>query len=298
MYTMGTLLRHGSLAQKQQYLPDIAAGSLRLQAFGVTEPKAGTDTSSIETFATKVKNGYVINGHKIWTSRVAHSDLMLLLARTQAKDSGTKKTDGMSVFLIDLREAIGQGLTIKPIEAMLNRHSAELFLEDVWVPADSLVGEADKGFRCILDGMNAERILLSYECVGDAAWFIEKARTYAAERQVFGRPIGQNQGVQFPIARCYAETQAAALVVEKAAKTFDAGQPCGTEANIALLLSSEASWHAAEVCLQTYGGYGFATSYDIERKYREARLYRIAPLSTNLILSYIGEHVLELPRSY
>ena len=298
MYTMGTLLRHGSTEQKQRYLPDIAAGALRLQAFGVTEPKAGTDTTSIETFAQKVDDGYVLNGHKIWTSRVAHSDLLLLLARTQTKDTASKKTDGMSVFLIDLRETVGKGLTIKPIEAMLNRHSAELILEDVWIPADSLVGVEGKGFRCILDGMNAERILLSYECIGDATWFIEKARDYACEREVFGRPIGQNQGVQFPIARCYAEMQAAALLVEKAAKTFDAGKPCGEEANLALLLSSEASWQAAEVCLQTHGGYGFATAYDIERKYREARLYRIAPLSTNLILSYIGEHVLGMPRSF
>jgi len=298
MYTMGTVLRHGSDEQKTDYLPRIASGELRLQAFGVTEPTSGTDTSRIRTTAKRDGEEYVINGQKVWTSRAEHSDLMLLLAHTTPRDEGARPHDGMSVFLIDMRHAIDNGLTIKPIRAMINHSTTEIFLDDLRVPASSLVGEEGKGFRYILDGMNAERILIGAECIGDARWFVDKASAYAGERRVFDRPIGQNQGIQFPIARAYAETEAAALMVSKAAERFDAGEPCGAEANMAKLLASEAAWHAAETCLQTHGGFGFAEEYDVERKFRETRLYQIAPVSTNLILSYIAEHVLGLPRSF
>jgi len=298
MYTMGTVLRHGSAEQKTDYLPKIASGELRLQAFGVTEPTSGTDTSRIRTTARRDGADYVINGQKVWTSRAEHSDLLLLLARTTPRGDGARPHDGMSVFLIDMREALENGLTIKPIRAMINHSTTEIFLDDLKVPASSLVGEEGKGFRYILDGMNAERILIGAECIGDARWFVDKASTYAGERRVFDRPIGQNQGIQFPIARAYAETEAAALMVAKAAEKFDAGEPCGAEANMAKLLASEAAWHAADTCLQTFGGFGFAEEYDVERKFRETRLYQIAPISTNLILSYIAEHVLGLPRSF
>ncbi|MDP6775016.1 MAG: acyl-CoA dehydrogenase family protein, partial [Rhodospirillales bacterium] len=294
----GTVLRHGSEAQKQAYLPGIASGELRLQAFGVTEPTSGTDTSRIRTTARRQGNGYVVNGQKVWTSRAEHSDLMLLLARTAARDEGAKPTDGMSVFLVDMRQVLGQGLTIKPIRAMINHAATEVFFDDMTIPADSLVGEEGKGFRYILDGMNAERVLIGAECIGDAHWFIDKASTYARERQVFGRPIGRNQGIQFPIARAFAATEAADLMVRKAAALFDGGATIGKEANLAKYLAAEASWQAADMCLQTHGGFGFAEEYDIERKFRETRLYQIAPISTNLILSYIAEHVLGLPRSY
>ncbi len=298
MYTMGTVLRHGSDAQKQQYLPQIASGELRLQAFGVTEPTSGTDTSRIRTTATRDGDYYVINGQKVWTSRAEHSDLMLLLARTAPRDAGPKPHDGMSVFLIDMREAVGNGLEIKPLRAMLNHAATEVFFDDLRIPATSLIGEEGKGFRYILDGMNAERILIASEAIGDARWFIKKATDYACERKVFDREIGKNQGIQFPIAKSYAESEAAALMVEKAAKLFDAGEPCGPEANMAKLLASEASWAAADMCMQTHGGFGFAEEYDIERKFRETRLFRIAPVSTNLVLSYVAEHVLGLPRSF
>ena len=298
MYTMGTVLRHGSDAQKDAYLPRIAAGELRLQAFGVTEPSSGTDTSRIRTTAVRDGDAYVITGQKVWTSRVEHSDLMLLLARTTPRDQVAKPHQGMSVFLIDIREARGHGLTIRPIQAMINHHSCEVFFDRLRVPTSSLVGEEGAGFRYILDGMNAERILIAAECVGDARWFIDKARAYASERVVFGRPIGQNQGVQFPIARAYAATEAAALMVEKAGRLFEAHEPCGSEANMAKLLAADASWQAADMCLQTHGGFGFAVEYDVERKFRETRLYQVAPISTNLILAYLAEHVLGLPRSY
>jgi alkylation response protein AidB-like acyl-CoA dehydrogenase len=298
MYTMGTVLRHGSEAQKRAVLPKIADGSLRLQAFGVSEPTSGTDTSRIRTTATRDGDGYVINGQKVWTSRAEHSDLLLLLARTTPRDQVARPHDGMSVFLVDLREAVGRGLTIKPIRAMINHHTTELFFDELRIPADTLVGEEGKGFRYILDGMNAERILIAAECIGDARWFIAKASAYATERVVFGRPIGQNQGIQFPVARAYAATEAASLMVERAAGLFDAGSPCGAEANMAKLLAADASWQAADMCLQTHGGFGFATEYDVERKFRETRLYQIAPISTNLILAYLAEHVLQLPRSY
>ncbi|MCW9040206.1 MAG: acyl-CoA/acyl-ACP dehydrogenase [Rhodospirillales bacterium] len=298
MYIMGTVLRHGSDAQKNKYLPEIASGALRLQAFGVTEPTSGTDTTRISTTAKKDGDTYVINGQKVWTSRAEHSDLMLLLARTTPRDAVAKRHEGLSVFLIDMREAVGKGLTIKPIRAMINHNTTEVFFDDLRVPAESLIGEEGKGFRYILDGMNAERILIGAECVGDARWFIEKARDYANDRQVFGRPIGQNQGVQFPIARAYAANEAAALMVDKAAGLFDRGEACGAEANMAKLLASEASWQAADMCLQTHGGFGFAEEYDVERKFRETRLYQVAPISTNLILSFIAEHVLGLPRSF
>ncbi len=298
MYTMGTLLRHGSEAQKAEYLPRIAAGTLRLQAFGVTEPTSGTDTSRIRTQAVHDGDGYVINGQKVWTSRAEHSDLMLLLARTRPRDDVAKPHDGMSVFLIDLRAAKGSGVTIRPIRAMINHHTTEVFFDNLRVPASSLIGDEGRGFRYILDGMNAERILIAAECIGDARWFIEKARDYARERVVFDRPIGQNQGIQFPIARAYAETEAAALMVDKAAALFDAGEKCAAEANMAKLLAADASWHAADMCLQTHGGFGFAVDYDVERKFRETRLYQVAPISTNLILAYLGEHVLGLPRSF
>lgn len=298
MYTMGTVLRHGSQAQKDTWLPRIADGSIRLQAFGVTEPTAGTDTTSISTFARRDGDTYVINGQKVWTSRAEHSDLMVLLARTTPKDQVARKADGLSVFLVDMRAAKGNGLTIKPIATMLNHATTEVFFDNLVIPADSLIGEEGKGFRYILDGMNAERILIGAECLGDAAWLIGKARDYANSRVVFGRPIGQNQGVQFPIARAYAQTHAARLTLYDAAARYDAGQACGEQANIGKMLASEASWAAADMCLQTHGGFGFAEEYDIERKFRETRLYQVAPISTNLILAYVAEHVLGLPRSY
>ena len=298
MYTMGTVLRHGSQAQKDTWLPKIADGSIRLQAFGVTEPTAGTDTTSISTFARREGDTYVINGQKVWTSRAEHSDLMVLLARTTPKDQVARKADGLSVFLVDMRAAKGNGLTIKPIATMLNHATTEIFFDNLVIPADSLIGEEGKGFRYILDGMNAERILIGAECLGDAAWLIGKARDYANSRVVFGRPIGQNQGVQFPIARAYAQAHAARLTIYDAAARYDAGQPCGEQANIGKMLASEASWAAADMCLQTHGGFGFAEEYDIERKFRETRLYQVAPISTNLILAYVAEHVLGLPRSY
>ncbi|MBI1779400.1 MAG: acyl-CoA/acyl-ACP dehydrogenase [Proteobacteria bacterium] len=298
MYIMGALLRHGSPAQKQKYLPPIARGALRLQAFGVTEPDSGTDTSSIKTFARREGDHYLINGQKLWTSRAEHSDLMLLLARTAPKDEGVKRTDGLSVFIVDMRESAGKGLTIRPIRTMMNHATTEVFFDEVRVPAENLVGEEGKGFRYILSGMNAERVLIAAECIGDAKWFIAKATSYAKERVVFERPIGQNQGIQFPIARAYAEMRGAELMVREAAALFEAGKECGAEANMAKLLAADASWAAAEACLQTHGGFGFAEEYDIERKFRETRLYQVAPISTNLILSYLAEHVLGLPRSY
>lgn len=298
MYIMGTILRHGSAAQKQAYLPQIASGALRLQAFGVTEPTSGTDTTRIKTAAVRQGDFYIVNGQKVWTSRAEHSDLMLLLARTTPRDKVVKRHDGLSVFLVDMREAVDHGLTIRPIHVMMNHNTTEVFFDDLKVPAENLIGEEGRGFRYILDGMNAERILIAAECIGDARWFIDKASVYAREREVFGRPIGQNQGIQFPMARAYAATEAADLMVKKAAGLFDAGLPCGAEANMAKLLASEASWQAAEMCVQTHGGFGFAVEYDIERKFRETRLYQVAPISTNLILSFIAEHVLGQPRSY
>ena len=298
MYTMGTVLRHGSAEQKAAYLPGIASGALRLQAFGVTEPSSGTDTSRIKTTAVRDGDDYVVNGQKVFISRTEHSDLMLLLARTSPRDAGPKPHDGMSVFLLDMREVVGNGLTINPLRTMFNHHTTELFFDKVRIPADSLVGEEGKGFSYILDGMNAERILIGSECIGDCRYFIGKATAYANDRVVFDRPIGQNQGVQFPIARAYAATEAAALMVEKAAELFDVGEPCGAEANMAKMLAAEASWQSADMCIQTHGGFGFAEEYDIERKFRETRLYQVAPISTNLILSYLAEHVLGLPRSF
>jgi alkylation response protein AidB-like acyl-CoA dehydrogenase len=299
MYVMGTVLRHGSDEQKATYLPGVASGELRLQAFGVSEPTSGTDTLSLRTTAVPDGNGnYVINGQKVWTSRIEHSDLMILLARTTPKDKVTKRTEGLSVFLVDLRKAVGHGLEIRPIRTMINHSTTEVFFDDLKVPAENLVGEEGKGFRYILDGLNAERILIGAECVGDARWFVAKATDYARERMVFGRPIGQNQGIQFPIAQAYAATEAADLMVKKACELFEAGENCGKEANMAKLLASEASWQAADMCMQTHGGYAFAEEYDVERKFRETRLYRIAPISTNLILTYLAEHVLGLPRSY
>lgn len=298
MYTMGTVLRHGSDEQKSRYLPKIASGELRLQAFGVTEPTAGTDTTSISTFARREGDGYVINGQKVWTSRAEHSDLMVLLARTTPKEEITKKSEGLSVFLVDMREARDHGMTIQPIRTMINHSTTQIFYDDVPIPADALIGEEGKGFKYILSGMNAERILIAAECVGDARWFIKKATDYAKERVVFGRPIGMNQGIQFPIARAHAQLEAATLMMQKAAQLYDAGEPCGAEANMAKMLTSEASWAAAEACVQTHGGFGFAEEYDVERKFREARLYQVAPISTNLILSFVAEHVLGLPRSY
>jgi acyl-CoA dehydrogenase len=297
MYIMGTVLRHGTPEQKAAYLPKIASGELRLQAFGVTEPSAGSDTTSIQTTAERVDGGYVIRGQKIWTSRALHSDLMLLLARTTPIDQVERKTDGLSVFLLDMKAA-GDRLEIRPIKTMVNHATTEVFFDSVEVPADALVGEEGKGFRCILDGMNAERILIASECIGDGRWFVEKAARYASERFVFGRPIGANQGVQFPIARAHAAVEAAGLVRHKAAWLYDRGQPCGAEANMAKLLASEASWSAANACLDTYGGYGFAAEYDVERKFRETRLYSVAPVSNNLVLAYIGQHVLGMPRSF
>ena len=298
MYTMGTLLRHGSEAQKQAWLPQIASGALRLQAFGVTEPTAGTDTTSIATQAIRRGETYVINGQKVWTSRAEHSDLMILLARTTPKAETQKKTEGLSVFLVDMRQAVGRGLTIKPIRTMFNHATTEVFFDDLEIPASSLIGEEGKGFRYILDGMNAERILIAAECIGDGRWFVDKARDYAQGRVVFGRPIGQNQGVQFPIARAYAQVRAARLMTYEAAARYEAGAPAGEEANMAKMLASEASWAAADMCVQTHGGFGFAEEYDVERKFRETRLYQVAPISTNLILAYLAEHVLGLPRSY
>ena len=298
MYTMGTLLRHGSEAQKADYLPKIATGELRLQAFGVTEPTAGTDTTAISTTAVRRGDHYVVSGQKVWTSRGEHSDLMVLLARTTPREEVARKTDGLSVFLVDMREALGRGLSIKPIRAMFNHATTEVFFDNLEIPASALIGEEGRGFRYILDGMNAERILIASECIGDGRWFVETAASYAKERVVFGRPIGQNQGVQFPIARAYAEMRAARLMTREAASRYDAGLPAGEEANMAKLLASEASWKAAEACLQTHGGFGFAEEYDVERKFRETRLYQVAPISTNLILAYVGEHVLGLPRSY
>ena len=297
MYTMGIVLRHGSAAQKAEYLPKIAAGELRLQAFGVTEPSSGSDTTKIQTTATSTDGGYVIRGQKIWTSRAEHSDLMVLLARTAPADRVEKKTDGLSVFLVDMRVA-REGLDIRPIKTMMNHATTEVFFDDVEIPASALIGEEGKGFRYILDGWNAERILIASECIGDARWFIEKAVEYGSERVVFGRPIASNQGVQFPIARAHAAAEAADLIRHKAAWLYDEGQPCGAEANMAKLLASEASWAAANACIDTYGGYGFAAEYDIERKFRETRLYSIAPVSNNLVLAYVGEHVLKMPRSY
>ena len=298
MYVMGTLLRHGNDEQKRAYLPQIASGALRLQAFGVTEPTSGTDTTSIKTTAERRGNHYVIRGQKIWTSRAEHSDLMLLLARTTARKDVDKRTEGLSVFIVDMRQALRTGLTIKPIATMMNHATTEVFFDDVAVPATNLIGAEGQGFRYILAGMNAERILIGAECIGDAKWFIDKATAYARERVVFGRPIGQNQGIQFPIARAYAQTRAAELMVAEAAKRFELALDCGEQANIAKLLASEASWSAAEACMQTHGGFGFAEEYDVERKFREARLYQVAPISTNMILSYVAEHVLGLPRSY
>ena len=299
MYTMGTVLRHGSAAQKSEYLPKIASGDLRLQAFGVTEPTSGTDTLSLRTTAVRDGNdGYVVNGQKVWTSRAEHSDLMLLLARTPPKEEVERRTEGLSVFIVDMRKALGNGLEIRPIRTMINHATTEIFFDNLRIPADSLVGEEGKGFRYIIDGMNAERILIAAECIGDARWFIQKASEYAGERRVFDRPIGQNQGVQFPIAEAYAKTEAADLMVKKAAALFEAGEPCGEQANMAKYLASEASWQAADMCMQTHGGFAFAEEYDVERKFRETRLYRIAPISNNFVLSYIAEHVLGLPRSY
>ncbi len=298
MYIMGTLLRHGSEEQKRRYLPKIASGELRLQAFGVTEPTTGSDTTRLKTRAVRDGDHYVIHGQKVWTSRALYSDLMLLLARTTPLDEVKKKTEGLSVFLVDIRECLGKGLEIRPLKAMTNHNTTEVFFEGARVPAENLIGEEGKGFRYILDGMNAERILVSSESIGDARWFIRTASKYASERVVFNRPIGQNQGIQFPIARAYAETQAADLMLRKAAALFEAGLPCGDDANIAKLLASEASWHAAEACMQTHGGFGYAREYDVERKWREARIQQIAPISTNMVLAYIGEHVLGMPRSY
>ena len=297
MYIMGALLRHGSEEQKNKYLPKIASGELRLQAFGVTEPDAGTDTLSIRTKAEKSNNCYIINGQKVWTSRAEYSDLMLLLART-SNDKNNKRTEGLSLFILDMQKAKDKGLTIKPIRTMINHATTEIFFDDLEIPLDSLIGDEGKGFKYILDGMNAERILIASECIGDSKFFLDKMTDYATSREVFGRPIGQNQGIQFPISRAYAETEAAALMVERAAELFDKNMPCGTEANISKLLASEASWKSAEAAIQTFGGYGFAEDYDIERKYREARLYQIAPVSTNLILAYIAQNVLGLKRSY
>ncbi len=298
MYIMGTLLRHGSDAQKRKYLPEIASGRLRLQAFGVTEPSTGSDTTQLKTRAVRDGEHYVINGQKVWTSRALHSDLMLLLARTTAVDAVKKRSEGLSVFLLDIRAALGKGLDIRPLDAMINHNATEVFFNDLRIPADSLIGREGEGFRYILDGMNAERILIAAEALGDAQYFIERSTNYTKERIVFGKPIGQNQAVQFPIARAYAETEAASLMARKAAALFDAGTPCGAEANMAKLLAADASWNAAEACMQAFGGFGFAREYDIERKWRETRLFRTAPISTNMVLAYIGQHVLGMPRSY
>jgi acyl-CoA dehydrogenase len=298
MYIMGTVLRHGSPEQKQKYLPGIAAGELRLQAFGVTEPTTGSDTTKLKTRAEKRNDHYLVSGQKVWTSRALHSDLMLLLARTTPLDEVKKRSEGLSVFLVDVKASLGHGLDIKPLRAMINHNTTEVFMDSMRVPFENLIGEEGKGFRYILDSMNAERILIASEAIGDGRWFIEKASKYATERTVFDRPIGQNQGVQFPIAKAYAELEAAALMVRKATALFEAGLPCGPEANMAKMLASEASWHAGEAALQTHGGFGFAAEYDIERKWRETRLFQVAPISTNLVLAYLAEHVLGMPRSY
>src|ERR687883_566101 len=298
MYTMGTILRHGSAQQKREYLPKIASGELRLQAFGVTEPEAGTDTTRLKTSAVREGDHYVMNGRKIYISRVQHSDLMILLARTTSLQEVEKRSSGLSVFLVDLQEAMSNGLSVRPIRVMMNNETNELFFDNVEIPASSLIGEEGKGFHYILDGLNAERILIAAECIGDARWFVERATGRANQREVFGRPIGKNQGIQFPIARAHVNVEAADLMRFRATELFDRGEPCGAEANMAKLLAADASWEAANVALQTYGGYGVDTDYDIERKFRETRLYQIAPISTNLILSYLAEHVLGLPRSY
>jgi acyl-CoA dehydrogenase len=298
MYNMGTLLRHGSEAQKREYLPRIASGELRLQSMAVTEPTTGTDTTRIKTTAERKGDRYVINGQKVWISRVQHSDLMILLARTTPLEQVERKSDGMSVFIVDLREAVGAGMSVRPIPNMVNHETNELFFDQLEIPAENLIGEEGKGFRYILDGLNAERALIAAECIGDGYWFIDRVVRYTGERVVFGRPIGQNQGVQFPIARAYVNVEAANLMRFRACTRFDAGEPCGAEANMAKMLAAEASWEAANVCLQYHGGFGFAREYDIERKFRETRLYQVAPISTNLILSYVAEHVLGLPRSF
>jgi alkylation response protein AidB-like acyl-CoA dehydrogenase len=298
MYTMGTVLRHGNAAQKAAYLPKIAAGELRLQAFGVTEPTSGTDTTSLRTVARREGDKYIVNGQKIWTSRAEHSDLMLLLARTTPRDQVAKKTEGLSTFLVDMRAALGHGLTIRPIRTMMNHNSCEVFFDNLEVPVENLIGDEGQGFRYILSGMNAERILIASECVGDAKWFIERASSYAKERVVFDRPIGRNQGIQFPIAKAYANMRAAELMVREALRLYEAGANPGAEANMAKMLAADASFEAANACIQTHGGFGFAEEYDVERKFRETRLYQVAPISTNLILSYLAEHVLGLPRSY
>jgi alkylation response protein AidB-like acyl-CoA dehydrogenase len=295
---MGTILRHGSAAQKERYLPKIASGDLRLQAFGVTEPTSGTDTLSLRTTARKEGDHYVINGQKIWTSRAEHSDLMLLLARTTPREQVKKRTDGLSVFLVDMRLALGTSMTITPIRTIMNHATTQIFFDDLRVPAENLIGDEGQGFRYILSGMNTERILIAAECIGDAKWFIRKATDYAKERVLFERPIGQNQGVQFPIARAYAQMRAAELMVHEATRRYEDGEDMGAEANMAKLLAADASWAAADMCVQTHGGFGFAEEYDIERKFRETRLYQVAPVSTNMILSYLAEHVLGLPRSY
>ena len=298
MYNMGTLLRHGSTAQKELYLPKIASGELRLQSMAVTEPTTGTDTTQLKTTAVKKGDRYVINGQKVWISRIQHSDLMILLARTTPLAEVKKKSEGMSIFIVDLREAIGKGMAVQPIANMVNHETNEVFFDNLEIPAENLIGEEGKGFKYILDGLNAERTLIAAECIGDAYWFVDKARRYASERVVFNRPIGQNQGVQFPIADAYIETEAANLMRFKACTLFDAGQPCGAEANMAKYLAAKASWEAANMCLQTHGGFGFACEYDVERKFRETRLYQVAPISTNLIYSYVAEHLLGLPRSF
>jgi acyl-CoA dehydrogenase len=298
MYVMGTVLRHGSEAQKAEFLPKVATGELRLQAFGVTEPTSGTDTLSLKTFAKRDGDDYIVNGQKLWTSRAEHSDLMILLARTTPKEQAASRTDGLSVFIVNMKEALGKGLTIRPIDTMMNHATTEVFFDNMRVPAANLIGEEGKGFRYILSGMNAERLLIASECIGDAKWFIEKASSYAKERVLFGRPIGQNQGVQFPIARAYAQMRAAELLVHDGIAKYEAGENVGAEANMAKMLAAEASWAAGEACIQTHGGFGFACEYDIERKFRETRLYQVAPISTNMILSYVAEHVLGMPRSY
>jgi acyl-CoA dehydrogenase len=298
MYNMGTLLRHGSAAQKAEYLPKIASGELRLQSMGITEPSTGTDTTKLKTTAVRKGDRYVVNGQKVWISRVQHSDLMILLARATPLAEVRKKSDGLSVFLVDLRDAVGKGLTVKPIRNMVNHETSELFFDDLEIPAENLIGEEGKGFRYILDGLNAERTLIAAECIGDGYWFIDKVTAYAKERIVFGRPIGQNQGVQFPIARAFVNVEAANLMRFEAARKFDAAEECGAEANMAKLLSADASWEAANACIQFHGGFGFAAEYDVERKFRETRLYQVAPISTNLILAYVAEHILGLPRSF
>jgi acyl-CoA dehydrogenase len=298
MYTMGTILRHGSPDQKGRYLPKIASGELRLQAFGVSEPTTGSDTTQLKTMAIRQGDRYVIRGQKIWISRAEHSDLLLLIARTTPVEQVKKRTEGLSVFLVDMRAAVGHGLTIRPIRTMMNHATTELFFDDLEIPADALIGEEGRGFRYLIDGLNAERILIAAECVGDGRWFVERATRYAKDRVVFGRPIGQNQGIQFPIARAHVNVEAADLMRARAAGLFDRGEPCGAEANMAKLLAADASWEAGNVAVQTYGGFGFAEDYDIERKFRETKLYQVAPISTNMILAYLGEHVLGLPRSY